>query len=235
MLCGVHHKAVDDHSATYPVAELLDWKKRQVAGPRRPLTQNQVTGIRTHYDLNALGPDGFEKMCQALAFVVLGPGTETPKSPHHSWDAYFRGRLTSFPTTSNPWDGYIVMQAIFKPAAISAQNASLWLRRRIEEELRRLRSRLVRNDADRPDYIIIASNVSLSTSPGSGGIDAIHAMLQASAKESGIKGFAIWGEADIARITDGYPQIRHAFANIAESRVSIDEMLTSLEDGNGLK
>ncbi|MCX2950196.1 HNH endonuclease signature motif containing protein [Lentzea sp. NEAU-D7] len=32
LLCGVHHKPVDDHESTYSIDELLDWKRLQTAG-----------------------------------------------------------------------------------------------------------------------------------------------------------------------------------------------------------
>jgi len=46
LLCGKHHKAVDDHDSIYSVEELLDWKARQVAeSMNRELSDTQLAQI----------------------------------------------------------------------------------------------------------------------------------------------------------------------------------------------
>ncbi|MFI5495264.1 hypothetical protein [Actinoplanes sp. NPDC051859] len=229
LLCGVHHKPVDDHVSAYSVDELLIWKRRQIAGPRRQLTANQVASIRTHYDLNALGHENFEKLCQAIAVLVMGRATELGLPGRLAWDAAFRGRLESYPTRDNPWQGHVAMQAIFKPATIVGESAGKWLHRQIVRELERVES-YSRRKAGRPDYLIIASNVSLPSAPNANGIDSIYAFLHAEGKRIGIQDFAIWGEPELSRFLDAYPDVRYAFANVMTSRVSMQQLLQSLQD-----
>jgi hypothetical protein len=232
LLCGTHHKPVDDHESVYPVSELLEWKRRQVAAaPERDLSEGQVAQIVHHYDLNSLGPDGFEKMCQALAVRVLGPGTKIYGGfgPDGGRDAAYQGRLNSYPTANAPWDGYVVMQAMFKPDRVDARSGSSWLRGRIGEELRAWSPRSGQRNRihQPPQYLIFASNVSLSPALG-GGIDAIDGLITASSEEIGLKDWAIWGEDDLACLLDMHPDVRHAFSGLISSRNSVAQILAAL-------
>lgn len=65
-------------------------------------------------DLSGLGPQGFERLSQALAVRVLGPGVEVfGEGPDGGREATFRGRLP-YPNPIEPWDGYGVLQAKYK-------------------------------------------------------------------------------------------------------------------------
>lgn len=51
LLCGKHHKPVDDHESVYGVDELLGWKRRQVAeGTGRELSEHQLAQIVQHLE-----------------------------------------------------------------------------------------------------------------------------------------------------------------------------------------
>jgi hypothetical protein len=51
LLCGKHHKPVDDHESIYQVDELLDWKRCQVAASTgRELSEYQLTQIVQHLE-----------------------------------------------------------------------------------------------------------------------------------------------------------------------------------------
>ncbi|TDU87561.1 hypothetical protein EV138_1085 [Kribbella voronezhensis] len=46
LLCGIHHRPVDQHEVDYPVSELLEWKRRQVtASSGRQLSEQQLEQI----------------------------------------------------------------------------------------------------------------------------------------------------------------------------------------------
>ncbi len=224
LLCGIHHKPVDDHTSTYPVEELLEWKRVQVAGPRRDLTAGQVSQLVTHYNLDALGHEGFERLCQALAVKVLGPDTEVFGSyhPRSRWDAAHRGRLSSYPSPSEPWDGYVVLEAAFKASSIPAAG---WLRRRVKQDLEHMRD--VRANGDRPDYLIIACNVSLPPSP-QGELDVTYSYVDGVALELGLKGWSLWDEPMIHRLLDTYPDVRLAFLGAMSSQTSVEQLMAQL-------
>jgi hypothetical protein len=51
LLCGKHHKAVDDHESIYSTEELLDWKTHQVAeSSNRNLSDEQLAQIVQHVE-----------------------------------------------------------------------------------------------------------------------------------------------------------------------------------------
>jgi hypothetical protein len=51
LLCGTHHKPVDDHESVYRIDELLDWKRRQAAeGTGRKLSEHELAQIIQHLD-----------------------------------------------------------------------------------------------------------------------------------------------------------------------------------------
>jgi hypothetical protein len=63
----------------------------------------QDKGMRT--DLAGLGPVGFERLCQALAVYVLGPGIEVfGAGPDGGREASFSG-LVQYPASAGPWNG----------------------------------------------------------------------------------------------------------------------------------
>lgn len=122
-------------------------------------------------DLTGLGPRGFERMCQALATYVLGAGIEVFGSgPDGGREASFRGKVP-YPSSVDPWDGFGVVQAKFKERILGTGADTAWLRRQVKAELDAWadpgKARV--SQGRRPDYLIVATNVTLSGVPGSGG------------------------------------------------------------------
>jgi hypothetical protein len=232
LLCAKHHKPVDDHDSVYPTEELLEWKRKQVAdGTPRELSDQQVERIFRHYDLSRLGSEGFEKMCQALAIHMLGPGTEIHSSygPDGGRDASFEGRAKSYPSSDAPWDGYIVMEAMYSSRTDDKARSVSLLSGRIRRKLDAW-SRQVGDKGDegrRPDYVIFATNLQLSTVHG-GGIDKITKLIRPYADTLGLKGWAIWHEDEIARLLDRYPDVRDAVSNLTMSNEIVAKVLARL-------
>ena len=66
------------------------------------------------YNLSALSPRSFEQLIQSLAARILGPGLVIfGDGPDGGREATFEGRVP-YPNESEPWQGYIVVQAKFK-------------------------------------------------------------------------------------------------------------------------
>jgi hypothetical protein len=68
-------------------------------------------------------------MCQALSAYVLGPGIEAFGSgPDGGREATFDGRA-QYPSLTDPWDGFVVLQAKFKERLLGTGADTTWLRR----------------------------------------------------------------------------------------------------------
>ncbi|GAA2329093.1 hypothetical protein GCM10010170_006280 [Dactylosporangium salmoneum] len=214
LLCGIHHKPVDDHASIYPVAELLKWKRQQVStSPSGELSERQVAEIIRHYDLNTLEPMTFEMPCQALTVRRFGPRTRIHGGygPDGGRDASSAGRLADYPSAENPWDGYVVMRAMFKATGSNTPSAAAWLRSGIRHEFQRRVLDSRRRVEGRPiEYLVLATNVSVPAAFGAAGMHQLTQMI-AELSDGSLKDWAIWDEAQLFAMLDNYPDVRHAF------------------------
>jgi hypothetical protein len=153
-------------------------------------------------------------MCQALAAYVLGPGIEAFGSgPDGGREATFDGRA-QYLSLTDPWDGFVVLQAKFKERLAGTGTDTTWLRRQVKTELQAwadpVRAR-VRHGRS-PEYLIITTNVSLSGVPGTGGKARIGKLISEYADIIGLKAWAIWDAEQITALLNAYPDVRRAFA-----------------------
>src|ERR1700677_288267 len=179
-------------------------------------------------DLTGLGPRGFERMCQALATYVLGPGIEVFGSgPDGGREASFRGRVP-YPSSADPWDGFGVVQAKFKERLLGTGADTTWLRRQVKAELGDWadpgKARVTQGR--RPDYLIVATNVSLSGVPGSGGKARIDKLVGEHASAIGLKDWRVWDAAQLTAFLNAYPDVRRAFAAL----ITPSEILAQMRD-----
>jgi hypothetical protein len=179
-------------------------------------------------DLTALGPQGFERLCQALATYVLNPGiTVFGDGPDGGREAAFAG-LRHYPATETPWPGHGVLQAKFKQRLLGTAGDTAWLRKQLKAELAAWadsESRRVR-DGQRPDYLIVATNIPLSTVPRTGGKDRINSLIAESAPAIGLKDWRIWDAVQIGTLLDAFPDVRRTFAAL----ITPSEVLAALRD-----
>jgi len=182
-------------------------------------------------DLTGLGPQGFERLCRALAACVLGPGIEAFGSgPDGGREAAFRGPQ-QYPTSARPWDGYGVLQAKYKERLLGTGSDTAWLRRQVKAELEAWGdsgSGRVLN-GQRPEYLIFATNVPLSSVRGSGGKDRIGDLIAGYVTVLGLKDWRVWDAAQITTLLDAYPQVRRAFAAL----ITPSEVLARMHDQLG--
>lgn len=229
LLCGTHHKPVDDHESVYPVDELLAWKRDQIAAASdRDLSEGQVEQIFLHYDLNRLGQDGFEKMCQALMVHLLGPDTEILGGPGSDGgrDAAFDGQANGFPNRDAPWDGYIVMQAMYSQPRSNPVRTRQALSHRIKREFESW-SHGVEQGNRRPDYIIFATNLQL-TAADDGELERLTSLVDFHADQLGLRGWQLWDEARLAELLDACPDVRRAVTSLSMSNEIVAGVLAQL-------
>lgn len=179
-------------------------------------------------DLTGLGPQGFERLCQALATYVLGPGIEVfGPGPDGGREAAFAG-LRHYPAREAPWTGHGVLQAKFKERLLGTGGDTTWLRKQLRAELAAWAdpaSRRVR-DGQRPEYLIVATNVPLSGVPPAGGKDRIGSLIAEFAPAIGLKDWRIWDAVQIGTFLDADPDVRRAFAAL----ITPSEVLAALRD-----
>ena len=147
------------------------------------------------YDLTRLGERKFEALSRALAVRVLGNAVQAfgdgPDGGRElSWDG-----TVPYPNDDLAlrWSGYGVLQAKFRRQNVGARDFD-WLRNQMAREFaawgdpssaRVLRGRM-------PQYLIVATNVRLSSVTGTGGLDRANAMLRKHAQTLGLKGCVLW-------------------------------------------
>ncbi|MBF6227144.1 hypothetical protein IU470_18790 [Nocardia abscessus] len=226
LLCGTHHKPVDEHPERYPVAELERWKARQVSeGMVRDLTDHQVARIFQHYRLNALGHEGFLKTCQALAVHALGQDTEVTRNPGLGrYDAAFDGCVVGLPNQEAPWEGYIVLEALYQVRPDESPRALIHLRQRIKNHFEMWFGSSVRKH---PEYVIFATNISLATTSErrTRAVAEVHHLLDMLVDQFGVKEAIIWDEARIVDLIELYPDVRDAVSALTTSNEQLDGVL----------
>ncbi len=191
-----------------------------------------------HYNLEQLGPTGFQDLAASLAVAVFGPNVQVLGAGRDGGrDMTHTGRTVwaaDGDEAAEVWDGYTVFQVKHKRelAAAPADNAA-WLRAEIGKELERWAD----PTSDRnpvPDYIVIVSNVPLSPYPGSGGYDALRAdieqfisrfedssrdpdatahdlRVEKLARLRKIRAWQFWDGYQLQALLDGHATVRHAF------------------------
>lgn len=179
-------------------------------------------------DLTGLGARGFERMCQALASYVLGPGIQVfGDGPDGGREASFDGRL-SYPNAEGPWDGYGVLQAKYKEKVTASGQDTAWFLGRVKAEMdawTNPNKRRVR-DGRSPEYLIFATNIALSAVPGAGGKDRVDDLIRGYLGTLPLKDWRIWDATQITTLLDCHPNVRRAFAALITS----NEVIATMHD-----
>ncbi|MFD6754876.1 hypothetical protein [Micromonospora gifhornensis] len=191
------------------------------------------------YDLSRLDEHRFEDLCRALAVHVLGPGLQIfGPGPDGGREAAFDGQVP-YPTADGGWKGYGVLQAKCRMHDVGTRDAQ-WLVRTITRELDQWGdlSRKRVSDGRRPDYLIIATNVRLTSVAQSGGIDRVRTLLAGYASRLGLKGWDVWDANTLSAYLDAYPDVSRRFADfltpgqvLTEAIEMIGDVWTALTSG----
>jgi hypothetical protein len=115
------------------------------------------------FDLSRLSATAFERMVRALCLKYIGPsGVVYSSGPDGARDFTFEGRISAY--DSRGWDGYLVLQAKFREKLQGGVADVQWLEKQIESE----RKKYVDAKANlrKPDFYIVATNISLSGADG---------------------------------------------------------------------
>ncbi|WP_199509957.1 hypothetical protein [Nucisporomicrobium flavum] len=181
-------------------------------------------------DFSKLGADGFESLSQALALCVLGPGLKVfGDGPDGGREATFDGPVP-FPDPQHPWDGHGVLQAKYKARPGTTQADNRWFLGRVKAELEDWANPAKRRVSygQRPQYLVFTTNISLSSTPGTGSKDAFDRLMAEYQDRIGLLGWRVWDAEQISRLLDRYPAVRTSYAGLITPSEVIAELLKQL-------
>jgi hypothetical protein len=154
------------------------------------------------FDLYRLGPREFENLVQAIAVAELGPDVAV----------YGAGSDGGREATQNESGGgdYIVLQAKYKEVASSPQSEATWLIAELRKEFREWRESDKRSKA--PSRFIVATNVTLSATPKTGGMDRVAKVMREECDKLDIRDWFVWHSENVNRFLEKHPGIRTSYA-----------------------
>jgi hypothetical protein len=124
------------------------------------------------YDLTRLGSARFEHLVQALALAHLGHGVEIfGAGPDGGREATFRGEVNM--GGKGRWHGYGVIQAKYKERLTTTAADQAWFFEQVTAELDAWIDPKKKRHQNKPDYLILATNVPLTSVAESGGLDRL--------------------------------------------------------------
>ena len=191
------------------------------------------------YHLEELGPRGFEQLATALASAEFGSGVEVYGSGTDGGrEATLQGIIQWSASGGKDWNGYTVVQAKQREhPSWPAENLE-WLKRQIYNELNSWMSPESKRSRF-PNYILFVTNVRLSATDTSGGVDQINAFStdqiyrehdgdsrRNTPHKRGLREIKIWHRDSLNAIISKHQSIRSAFPAILTVGDILDRLRT---------
>ncbi|MDD2716622.1 MAG: hypothetical protein PHW04_12090, partial [Candidatus Wallbacteria bacterium] len=165
-----------------------------------------------NYDFKELSPRSFEQMIQALSYKILGPGLVVfGDGPDGGREATFHGCTSKFPSSTQIWNGYTVVQAKFcqRPKGNLSIDTK-WLLNELKKELDSFAAS--ESKRKKPEYYILVTNLVLSPVQDKGGKDKAVALINLYKKRLGLKDFRVWDYDQLCGYLDNNKDVRCAYA-----------------------
>jgi hypothetical protein len=154
-------------------------------------------------------PQSFERLVQTLSVKILGPGVVVFGSgPDGAREATFEGAVP-FPSLEDRWDGYIVVQAKCREVLKADARDAGWLVAQLKQEFEKF---LKNKSLRRPDYYIIASNVTLSPEPTNGGRVKVERLISRYQKKLKFKAASIWSADELRAHLENARDVRLSYS-----------------------
>ncbi|NEU81251.1 hypothetical protein, partial [Nostoc sp. UIC 10630] len=180
------------------------------------------------YNLTGLSTRSFEQLIQAIAIKAVSSGVIVyGDGPDGGREATFEGE-TNYPQGSNPWNGYIVIQAKFKqrPQDDAGKDAE-WALEQLKSELEAFADS--KKTRRKPEYYIFATNVVLTPVQEKGSKDKAYNLIRQFNKIVPIKGYDIWDYDKIRTFLDNFEDIRKAYAAWITPGDVLSEIIASIK------
>jgi hypothetical protein len=154
-------------------------------------------------------PQSFERLIQALSVHILGPGTIVfGAGPDGAREATFEG-IVPFPSREEQWEGYIVVQAKCRETPKGDARDATWLTEQLKGEFQKY---INNKQLRRPQYYIIATNVTLSPEVKSGGRAKVERLIKEYQKRLKFKAAAIWAADELRAHLENARDVRLSYA-----------------------
>jgi len=177
------------------------------------------------YNLDALGHEEFERLCQSLVQQIIGSGAKVyGMGSDGSREATFHGKA-SYPPKEEEWDGCWIFQAKFHDVQqIGPKKARSRLLAELDDEL----SKITEKYKHPCDNFILMTNVSLTPVFQRGIKDRIDNEIVPKYHHA-IKNIHVWGAEELCRFLDAYIKIRQTYAHFLVSGDIIARLLGLIE------
>jgi hypothetical protein len=178
------------------------------------------------YNLFGLNSRSFEQLVQAVATEVLGPGMVVfGDGPDGGREGTMQGPIP-YPSKGKSWDGYLVLQAKFRQRSQGTRADGEWLIGQLRRELDAYTPSHAAQTRTRPDYLILASNVTLTAVQDAGTKDQLFELVG----DSFLRGFDVWDYDKLRAYLDRFAGIRRAFAAFVSAGDVLSDAMEVLDE-----
>lgn len=187
------------------------------------------------YDLTRLGSREFEHLTQALAIRVIGNGVSIFGDGRDGGrEAVFHGRIAfPDPDPRGPWNGYGVLQSKFRIRPLGTKSDTAWFLSEIRRELGKWGDHLSARakSGKLPEYLVLATNVVLSSVADSGGIDRVEECIKELVTKYNLplRGWKVWHYDQIRTFLDLYPEVRQPYEAMVTSGDVLAQVRNTLQ------
>lgn len=181
------------------------------------------------YDLTRLGSNRFEHLVQALALDHLGHGVDIfGAGPDGGREATFRGEVNM--EGKGKWNGYGVIQAKYREQLTTTAADQSWFFEQVTAELDAWIDPNKRRSHNKPDYLVLVTNVRLTSVAYSGGLDRLDRLFAHYRDKTekipppngrivkvgmpDFRDYAVWHAEYLDRLLDNNGEVRRRYADL---------------------
>lgn len=175
-------------------------------------------------------PQSFERLVQALCTKILGSELVVFGSgPDGAREATFEGKVP-YPSASEQWDGYIVIQAKCRKSLRHSREDARWLAQQLRHDLNKFLD--TKRALRKPEYYILATNVTLSSVEATGGKAIIESVMKHFRPLLDLKSWAVWSADELRVHLENANDVRTTYTAWLTPSDVLSELIKSLKRPN---